>query len=131
TWSGNAYAGVAGLIQSGRNGGDWSGNGIVTAAGSGDLTTLAIAEASMALGPSGGVFDGETVDASAVLIKFTYGGDANLDGKLDIADYGLIDLNSPLGSSGWFNGDFNYDGVIDIRDYGVIDFNLPLRGATL
>ena len=50
-------------------------------------------------------------------------------GKIDIADYGLIDFNFPLASTGWFNGDFNYDGKIDVLDYGIIDFNIGIQGA--
>ena len=45
---------------------------------------------------------------------YTYGGDATLDGKINVDDYGRIDGN--VGSSGsifgWYNGDFNYDGKI-------------------
>jgi hypothetical protein len=45
-----------------------------------------------------------------VLVKFTYAGDANLDDTINVDDYGRIDFNIPLGTTGWFNGDFNYDG---------------------
>ena len=59
------------------------------------------------------------------LLMFSWGGDANLDGKINIDDYGQIDFN--VGSSGsvfgWSNGDFNYDGKIDLDDYGIIDFD--------
>jgi hypothetical protein len=61
---------------------------------------------------------------------YTYGGDANLDGKINVDDYGRIDFNAPLpGASGWFNGDFNYDGKINVDDYGIIDFNVGIQGA--
>jgi hypothetical protein len=64
---------------------------------------------------------------------FTYGGDANLDGKINIDDYGLID--SHVGQSGtacgWHNGDFNYDGKINIDDYGIIDANIGAQGAPI
>jgi hypothetical protein len=63
---------------------------------------------------------------------FTYGGDANLDGKINIDDYGLID--SHVGQSGtafgWHNGDFNYDGKINIDDYGIIDSNIGAQTGT-
>jgi hypothetical protein len=134
TWSGNAYSGVTGLIASGRNGGAWNGNGILSSLTNGPLRSFGVAEASQALGIAGvqtGVFDGQTVDSSAILVKFTYGGDANLDGKIDVLDYGNIDLNVPLGTNGWFNGDFNYDGKIDVLDYGIIDFNIGIQGAPL
>jgi hypothetical protein len=60
---------------------------------------------------------------------YTYGGDANLDGQINVDDYGRIDLNIPLGTSGWFNGDFNYDGKINVDDYGIIDFNVGIQGT--
>jgi len=62
---------------------------------------------------------------------YTYGGDANLDGKINVDDYGRIDFNVPLGTAGWFNGDFNYDGKINVDDYGIIDFNVGIQGPPL
>ena len=72
---------------------------------------------------------GQTVTGSDTLVMYTYGGDANLDGKINVDDYGRIDLNIPLGTSGWYNGDFNYDGKINVDDYGIIDFNVGIQGA--
>jgi hypothetical protein len=63
----------------------------------------------------------------------TWGGDANLDGKINIDDYGRIDGN--VGQSGtvfgWSKGDFNYDGKINIDDYGIIDGNINRQGAPI
>jgi hypothetical protein len=99
------------------------------------LTTLGVAEASRILGLSGtqtALFSGQTVDATTVLVKYTYAGDANLDGVIDGGDYGALDnfIQAPA-ASGYFNGDFNYDGVIDGGDYGVIDNNVQAQGARL
>ena len=70
------------------------------------------------------------MSASDVLVMYTYRGDANLDGKINVDDYGRIDFNSSLpGVGGWFNGDFNYDGKINVDDYGIIDFNIAIQGA--
>jgi len=66
-----------------------------------------------------------------VLVKFTYGGDANLDGKIDVDDYARIDSNVTTGNRGWSNGDFNYDGKINVDDYGIIDFNAMSQGAQI
>jgi hypothetical protein len=62
---------------------------------------------------------------------YTYGGDANLDGKINVDDFGRIDSSVGNGLSGWFNGDFNYDGKIDIDDYGIIAVNIFIQGAPL
>ena len=74
------------------------------------------------------LWGGQTVTGSDTLVMYTYGGDANLDGKINVDDYGRIDFNVGLGTSGWSNGDFNYDGVINVDDYGVIDFNVGIQG---
>jgi hypothetical protein len=60
---------------------------------------------------------------------YTYGGDANLDGKINVDDYGHIDSSIPIGLNGWFNGDFNYDGKINVDDYGIIDYNIGIQGS--
>ena len=68
---------------------------------------------------------GQAVDATSVLVKYTYGGDANLDGTLNGDDYFQIDSHSNQSGSvfGYFNGDFNLDGEINGDDYFIIDSN--------
>jgi hypothetical protein len=125
---------VTSMIKAGRNGGSWNGNGIITSAANGNLTTLGVAEASQVLDFSASQmapFGGEMVDATTGLVKFTYGGDANLDGKINIDDYGHIDTSIGIGIAGWINGDFNYDGKINIDDYGIIDVNVGIQGPPL
>jgi hypothetical protein len=135
SWNGSAYTGVAGLIQSGRNGGGWTGSGIVTSmtdATSGNLTSVGVATASQATGIAATAtttWAGQTVLGSDTLVMYTYGGDANLDGKINVDDYTRIDFNVALGTAGWYNGDFNYDGKINVDDYTIIDFNVGIQGA--
>src|SRR4029078_3631881 len=74
------------------------------------------------------VWSGQTVPGSNTLVMYTYAGDANLDGKINVDDYGRIDLNVPLGTSGWFNGDFNYDDKVNVDDYATIAFNIAIQG---
>jgi hypothetical protein len=96
-------------------------------------TYLAIAEAAD-LGLT--EFDGITIDETTVIAKFTYVGDANLDGQVDALDYERVDL--AIGNSGVFGtaqGDLNYDGAVDALDYEQIDLNIgngvgsPLAGV--
>jgi ELWxxDGT repeat protein len=101
SWNGTAYTGIVGSIASGR---------IVTTAGK-------------AVGSA--LIDG------VAHIRTTYPGDANLDGKINVDDYGRIDTNIGQGTSGWFNGDFNYDGKINVDDYGIIDSNIGIQGPPL
>jgi fibronectin-binding autotransporter adhesin len=94
SWNGSSYNGLIGNIASGRNGGGWNGNGIVTsttdASSPSFLTTIAIATAAQTGHTS---FGGRTVSASNVLMMYTYTGDANLSGFIDADDYWQIDSN--------------------------------------
>jgi len=102
---------------------------------SGERTTLAVAEASQALDISGAqtaMFSGHTVDATCILIKYTWAGDANLDGIVSGEDYAAIDFNRHVaGASGYYNGDLNYDGIVSGDDYATIDFMMSAQGAPL
>jgi hypothetical protein len=139
SWNGSAYDGVAGLIVSGRNGGHWGGAGITSSKGIDNSAyyLIGVAEATQAELGSGNTFDARTVDSDAVLVKFTYGGDASLDGRINSLDYSFganygID-NGVAGSlTMWVNGDFNSDGKINISDYAaIIDSNINTQGARL
>src|SRR5205807_4956598 len=98
------------------------------------FTTLGVASASQVKSINPGdtaVWNGQSVTGSDTLVMFTYAGDATLDGKINVDDYGRIDFNVNLGTSGWYNGDFNYDGKVNVDDYGIIDFNVGIQGAPL
>ena len=122
-------------------GANWSGTtGIISstaAADSSHLTTVGVilnnVNGNQLYGVSLGTFDGTTPGPNDVLIKYTYFGDANLDGKVDGSDYSLIDAGYSSGglSTGWYNGDFNYDGVVDGSDYALIDNAFNNQGGVL
>jgi fibronectin type 3 domain-containing protein len=122
--------------------GAWTGKGIISslaAANASGLTTLGAIVNNVGgttplygSGTALGLFDGLNPAATDVLVKYTYYGDANLDGKVDASDYSRIDnAFATGGKSGWFNGDFNYDGVIDGSDYTLIDNAFNSQGAAL
>jgi hypothetical protein len=124
SFNGTAYTGVSGQIKSGR---------IITmqaaAQGANPLTGIGVATAQEVKGSGTHLWGGQTVGGNDALVMYTYAGDANLDGKIDIVDYGQIDSAFRIGVAGWFNGDFNYDGKVDISDYGIIDSNVRIQGA--
>jgi hypothetical protein len=137
SFDGTTYSGVLGLIAAGYTFSEWSGYGLVTTMPDAQrgVTTLAPASAAdlYGLGPGDtALHDGHTIDATTVIVKYTYAGDMNLDGLVDGADYGLIDnyVQFP-GTDGYANGDLNYDGIIDGADYGLIDNSIQLQGAPL
>jgi autotransporter-associated beta strand protein len=69
-------------------------------------------------------FGGLSVDTSSMLIKYTYAGDADLDGDADGVDIGTWATNftGELGGTGsmvWTQGDWDYDGDVDGVDAGL------------
>jgi autotransporter-associated beta strand protein len=138
SWNGSAYTDIAGLIASGRNATAWNGPGIITtqsAASTSNYTSLGVARASDVRPNTASATElwaGQTISGSNTLVMYTYGGDANLDGKLNVDDYIRIDSGIAAGLSGWSNGDFNYDGKVNIDDYTtVIDANIGTQSGIL
>jgi hypothetical protein len=68
-------------------------------------------------------FDGQGVNSNDILIKYTYYGDANLDGKVDVADLKLLAQHWNTSNGAWTSGDFNYDGRVDIQDLFLLAKN--------
>jgi hypothetical protein len=112
---------VVARIKTARNAaaGRWKGPGITSSAAEANpLTTLAAM-----INPGLTTFGGEGIDANAVIIKNTYNGDANLDGRVNADDYFRIDqgfLAQPQNPT-YRDGDFNYDGRVNADDYFLID----------
>jgi hypothetical protein len=134
--TGNAaadFARLTNMILQGYDNGKWDGNGITSsnaAADTGHLTALGIIRNKNAGGTAiYSTFGGQSADANAILIRYTYYGDANLSGKVDSADYAAIDNGYLQHLFGWANGDFNYDGVVNGSDYTLIDNAFNMQGT--
>ncbi len=73
---------------------------------------------------------GHSVGANAIIGRYTYFGDTNLDGQVTGDDYSAIDAN--LGTTGLdpgvaiLYGDTNFDNQITGDDYSAVDANLGL-----
>jgi hypothetical protein len=100
------------LISTGYNNGSWDGNGITTSSGT-PTRGLGYGESSL-LGIT--TFGGISITSPSVLVKYTYLGDANLDGKVDIQDLMQLASHWNQTSQVWTGGDFNYDGVVNVSD---------------
>jgi ELWxxDGT repeat protein len=128
---------VTSLVQAGYAHGTWNGaTGIITSVAAQDSTHLSGIGVIQNINATGTPlyfeFDREYGESSsAILIKYTYQGDANLSGKVDGSDYSLIDNGYLTKATGWSNGDFNYDGVIDGSDYTLIDNAFNTQGAAV
>jgi hypothetical protein len=123
-------------VKTGLNAGGtpWTGAGITSSAAANDpsqITALGVIPNSLSGAALYTTFDGTAVNASDVLVKYTYYGDSNLDGKIDGTDYSRIDNGYLTHATGWLNGDFNYDGVVDGSDYTLIDNAYNSQGSQI
>lgn len=76
-------------------------------------------------------FSGQSVSPDDVLVKFTFFGDANFDGRVSIADFLAADRGFARNLTGWANGDFNLSGAIDGTDFFLIDNAFLNQGGAL
>jgi hypothetical protein len=113
----------------------WSGKGIADSAAAqapGMVTTLAGFLNSNGSGSTIlSTFDGQSVGTADVVVKYTYYGDADLNGKVDGSDYSRIDNGFLSRLTGWYNGDFNYDNIVNGSDYTLIDNAFNRQGSAL
>ncbi len=138
--NGNLTA-ITTAIKTGYNAGSsalWGGSGITSGSAAADsthLTAVGVMPNNDGFGnpiyTTTNPFEGTAPGTTDVLVKYTYYGDANLDGKVDGSDYSRIDSGYLTHASGWYNGDFNYDGVINGSDYTLIDNAYNRQGAAL
>jgi hypothetical protein len=114
---------VAGL-RTGRAGGTWAGtSGIVSAAAAASpaARVLGVSESTTLGAPIPGV----VLDTSAVVIRYTLPGDANLDRTVGFADLVLLSQNYGQAGHSWGSGDFDYslDGMVDFADLVILAQN--------
>jgi hypothetical protein len=80
-------------------------------------------------------FGGQAVNEKAILVRYTYYGDNNLDGMVDLdTDFSLFvdGYNSQGSLRGWLYGDYNYDGIIDLdTDFSLFVSGYNNQGAPL
>jgi hypothetical protein len=134
---------ITNQLKSGYSNGTWNGTaGILSSTAAADTTHLTAVGMLVNDNGSGkpyygtngliaGTFDGIVPADGDVLLKYTYYGDANLDGTVNSADYARIDAGYLAHATGWWNGDFNYDGVVNGSDYTLIDNAFNMQGAAI
>ena len=130
------YAGASPLpsiraaLVSGYAAGNWTGPGIRTSSGSANTFALGFAESAAVFTSFPAVFIGEAVDNTAVLIRYTRYGDANLDAQVNLQDVNRLASNFGVTGTGlWTQGDFNYDGNVNLQDFNRLAANFGLSAA--
>ena len=113
-------------VTSAYSNGAWSGPGITSSLANNSSHGVGYAEASdLAAVPP--VFG--TVDATAVLVRYTRYGDATLDGIVNLADFNRLAANFGSTTATWDDGDFNYDGSVNLSDFNRLAANFGLSAA--
>jgi len=110
---------IAGWIADGYSAGSWTGTGITSSAAQLNSSSYGIgyADAADAGNPAG-------LSSGQIEIMYTLLGDANLDGKVDGADFALMAVNfNDAVTNGWDQGDFNYDGTVNGADFVLLANN--------
>jgi hypothetical protein len=102
----------------------WGGNGLTSSLlPGGPGYALGYAEAADVLKLSTGqtgTFMSETVDSTAVLVRLTRIGDADLDGAVTFLDFQRLELGFGRPGVLWSNGDFDYDSQTGSGDFGAM-----------
>jgi hypothetical protein len=113
TISGGDYDATRSRVAQGFNGGDWRGNGITSASAAADpkhASGLGVAD-----------------DSAGVLVKYTYYGDSDLSGTVNLEDFTQFRSGfDHTATAEWGSGDFNYSGGVDVHDFDL--FLAGLRG---
>ncbi|CAN5553867.1 hypothetical protein BH09PLA1_BH09PLA1_18280 [soil metagenome] len=131
-----SYATITSSIRTARNGGLWNQAGITSstaAAANPKNKTLGTVSGTQyfAAQGAGAQFDGTNVSASDILVKYTYYGDADLNGVVNFDDYSRIDGGFNSGGTTWFQGDFDYNGMVNFDDYSLIDNAFNTQSGSL
>ncbi|MFI5381580.1 MAG: hypothetical protein ACHRHE_19970, partial [Tepidisphaerales bacterium] len=79
-------------------------------------------------------WDGQTLTTTnnfgQLIVKHTYAGDTNLDGKVTQADYLNILANMGRTGAQWFEGDLDQDGIVTTNDLALVSANLGVGDNT-
>jgi hypothetical protein len=120
-------AAIRTYLTSGYNNGDWNGNGIASSSATANgQYALGYADATDPGNPAG-------LASGTMEIMYTLYGDANLDGKVNGADFTLMATNFNQAVTRWDQGDFNYDGVVNGSDFVLLadNFNQYAGGSAI
>jgi len=132
--SGTPKSVIETYVAAGYNFGNYDGlGGMSTSKGAETgITTLGVLDGNEYFNNTGDpTFDGVVTTGSDVLVKYTYFGDVDFNGQVDVSDYNLIDFGFTSGLSGWANGDVDYSGSVDVSDYNLVDVAFANQSGVL
>jgi autotransporter-associated beta strand protein len=133
--SGTPRATVQGYINNARDGGAWDRPGLTSSTAkvqSSHATTLGVLSGAEYSSVGGtGVFGGQSYGVGDTLVKYTWYGDTDFNGRVNFDDYVRTDNGFNNHLSGWLNGDFDGNGAVNFDDYVLIDLAFNTQSGTL
>ena len=125
-----ALSSIKAFIISGYAIDSWNGTGIncsTAAAVAGDSTNLhktGLGYAQASTIGAGSTFFGQPINSSSVLVRYTFLGDANLDGTVNALDFNALANNYGNASNpNWVQGNFDYNTTVDSNDFALLAAN--------
>jgi ELWxxDGT repeat protein len=119
---------VEAMLAAGCNNGDWHGAGLTSSSAALDSLGATALGSALAGDLGLGTFEGEQLLSTDVVVRYTYYGDADLNGVVNGDDesltlYGLRQGGAPH----WYYGDFDYSGHVTGDDYSLFLYGLRAR----
>jgi autotransporter-associated beta strand protein len=132
---GGTRASVETAIRNARNFGAWNAPGLRSdeaATNPNHNTTLGVITGAEYNSVGGtGTFGNLPYGATDNLVKYTYYGDADFNGRVNFDDYVRTDNGFNNHFNGWINGDYDLNGVVNFDDYVLIDLAFNTQSGTL
>jgi hypothetical protein len=117
-------------LTSGYAGGAWNGSGINSAvAAATPQHALGYAEATDLFTVFPASFAGQSIDNTAVLIRYTRYGDANLDQTVNLADFNRLASSFGQTNTRWSQGNSNFDLFTNLSDFNLLASNFGLSAS--
>jgi MYXO-CTERM domain-containing protein len=122
-------------IRTARANGAWTGNGITSTSARNapqHNTTLGVLSGAEynSVGGSGN-FNGQAYTTGDTLVKYTWYGDTDFNGRVNFDDYVRTDNGFNNHLTGWLNGDFDGNNTVNFDDYVLIDLAFNTQSGTL
>jgi hypothetical protein len=123
------------LLHTGRNGGTWDGNGIISGLAAADALRItglaALLNDNGSSAPRMASFGGWPVSTDDVLVRYGYYGDVDFNQRVNIDDYFQADLGRADGRAGFAHGDVDHSGAVDGDDFFLIDRSFLMQSGPL
>ncbi len=122
--------GIIGVLIAGFNGGGWNGAAGITSsvAALGTTNGIGVAEATDLFTTFPATFAGVSVDNTSILLKYTFNGDTNLDGNVNLTDFNRLASNFGQSPRGWVHGNSNFDNIVNLADFNRLAANFGGTG---